>query len=140
MNLGNLEIDSCTDYKYLGDWIERNGGNKKNIEEREVKVMAATRKVMALCATDVIRKIQLKALLKLHETCTIPALLANSETWLLNKGERMKLQRIQLWALKKLLNVPVTTPTPAIWFVTGLLMTPILIDRRQLIYLKTLLN
>ena len=45
-NLGNFEIDSCTEYKYLGDCIERNGSNKKNIEEREVKVMAATRKIM----------------------------------------------------------------------------------------------
>ena len=139
-NLGNLEIDSCTEYKYLGDWIERNGSNKKNMEEREVKVMASTRKIMAMCATDVIRKIQLKALIRLHETCTIPMLLANCETWVLNKGEREKFQKIELWALKKLLNVPITTPTPAIWFVTGFLMTPILIDRRQLLYLKTLLD
>ena len=139
-NLGKLRIDSCTEYKYLGDWIERNGGNKKNMEEREVKVMAATRKIMALCDGDVIRKIQLKALIKLHETCTLPTLLANCETWTLNKGEREKLQKIELWALKKILNVPITTPTPAIWFVTGFLLTPILIDRRQLLYLKTLLN
>ena len=100
-NLGKLNIDSCTEYKYLGDWIQRNGGNKKNLEEREVKVMAATRKIMALCDSDVIRKIQLKALIKLHETCTLPMLLANCETWTLNKGEREKFQKIELWALKK---------------------------------------
>ena len=139
-NLGKLNIDSCTEYKYLGDWIERNGANKKNLEEREVKVMAATRKIMALCDSDVIRKIQLKALIKLHETCTLPMLLANCETWTLIEGEREKFQKIELWALKKILNVPITTPTPAIWFVTGFLLTPILIDRRQLLYLKTLID
>ena len=139
-DLGKVTIDSCTEYKYLGDWIERNGSNKKNLQEREIKAMAATRKIIAMCGTDVISKIQMKALVKLHETCTIPMLLANSETWLLNKGEREKLQKTELWALKKMLNVPVTTPTPAIWYVTGFLMTPILIDKRQLLYLKTLLD
>ena len=36
------------------------------------------------------------------------------ETWILNKVERERLQKIELWALKKIINVPVTTPTPAI--------------------------
>ena len=78
----------------------------------------------------------------MHETCTLATLLTNCETWTLNQGERNQIQKIELWALKKILNVPVTTPAPAIWFITGYLMTPILIviDRRQLIYLKTLLD
>ena len=83
---------------------------------------------------------QLKALIKMHETCTVATLLANCKTWLLNKGEREKLQKIELRALKKILNVPITTPTPAIWFITSFLMTPILIDKRQLNYLKTILD
>ena len=91
--LGNLEIDSCSEYKYLGDWIMRNGGNKKNIEERESKVMVATRKIISLCGTEVIKKIRLRALMKLHDTCTVPTLLANCETWLLKKGEREQLQK-----------------------------------------------
>ena len=139
-NLGNLEIDSCTQYKYLGDWVMCNGSNKKNFEDREVKVMTVTRKIIAMCGTDVIRKIHMKALLKMHETCTIPTLLSNCESWIINSTERGKIQRIELWALKKLLNVPKTTPTPAIWHVTGLLMTDIHIDKRQLLYLKTILD
>ena len=139
-NLGKMKIDTCTEYKYLGDWIMRNGGNKKNIEERENKTMAATRRIIGLCRTDIIKKIQMRALLKLHETCTMAGLLSNCETWTLNQGEREKIQRIELWALKKLMNLPVTTPSPAIWYSTGILMTPILIDKRQLNYLKTLLD
>ena len=139
-DLGKMKIDSCTDYKYLGDWIMRNGSNKKNLEEREGKVMAATRKIISLCGTEVIKNIQMRALLKLHETCTVPMLLSNCETWILKKGEREHLQKTELWALKKILNVPITTPTPAIWYITGYLLTPILIDKKQLLYLKTLLD
>ena len=135
-NLGKLEIDSCMEYKYLGDWIMKDGKNKRNIEERE-KVMAATRKLIALCGDSVIKKI---ALMKLYETCILSTLLTNCETWVLNKGERDWIQKIELRALKKFLNVPVTTPTPAIWFTTGFLLTPVLIDKHQLLYLKTLLQ
>ena len=102
--------------------------------------MAATRKIISLCGTEVIKNIQMRALLKLHETCTVVMLLSNCETWTLNKGEREYIQKIELWALKKILHVPITTPTPAIWFLTGFLMTPIKIDKKQLLYLKTLLN
>ena len=50
------------------------------------------------------------------------------------------MERIELWALKRILDVPKTTPTAAIWHVTGMLMTSILIDKRQLLYLKKILN
>ena len=138
--LGQQEINSCDKYKYLGDIIMRNGGNKKNLEERENKVMAVTRKIMALCSNDAFNMMQLKALLRMHNACTIPSLLTNCETWVLNKSEKCKLERIELWALKRILNIPKTTPTAAIWHVTGMLLTSVLIDKRQLLYLKHILN
>ena len=67
-------------------------------------------------------------------------LLNNCETWILNKTERKKIERIELWALKNILGVPKTTPSAAIWHTTGLLTTSTLIDKRQMIYLKTLLD
>ena len=138
--LGQEEIESCETYKYLGDVIMRNGGNKKNLEEREVRVMTCTRKIMALCGNGPFKRIQLKALLKMHNCCTIPMLLSNCETWILNKTEKTKIERIELWALKKILGVPKTTPSVAIWHTTGLLTTTTLIDKRQMIYLKTILD
>ena len=130
-------IDSCDSYKYLGDMIMKNGANRKNLEERENKVMARTRKILALCSTEVFQKTQLKSLLQLHNSCTVAGLLTNCETWVLNKAERGKLERIELWALKK---IPKTTPTAAIWHVMGMMITSILIDKRQMLYLKNILN
>ena len=76
----------------------------------------------------------------MHNARTMASMLTNCETWVLNKGEREKLEKIELWALKKILDVPKTTPTPAIWYITGLLTTSILIDKRQLLYIKTILD
>ena len=72
-DLSKLEIESCAEYKYLGDWIMRDGKNTKNIDNREIKVMAATRKIIGLCGNSVyvIKRIGLTALLKMHETCTV---------------------------------------------------------------------
>ena len=138
--LGQLEIDSCDQYKYLGDIVTRNGNNQKNIEDRQAKVMAMTRKILGLGGNEVFKNIQLKALLKMHNSCTVAALLTNSETWVLNQSEKTKIERIELWALKQILDVPITTPTAAIWYITGFLMTTILIDKRQMLYLKTILD
>ena len=138
--LGDLEIDSCDKYKYLGDIIMRNGDNHKNIEDRQSRVMATTRKILALGGNEIFKNMNLKALLKMHNSCTIATLLTNCETWVLNQSEKTKLERIELWALKEILDLPKTTPTPAIWYVTGHLMTSILIDKRQMLYLKTLLD
>ena len=138
--LGNQEISSSDSYKYLGDIIMKNGGNKRNIEEREMKAMASTRKILAMCSNDIFQKIKLKALIKLHNSCTIAGFLTNCETWVLNKSERNKLETIELRSLKKILNVPKTTPTVAIWYITGVLKTSILIDKRQMLYLKTILD
>ena len=118
----------------------KNGGNLKNIDERENKTKATTRKILTWCSTDVIRQVEIWALLKLHETSTISMMLTNCETWLLNKGERTRFDKIELWALKKILNVPLTTPSPAVWFATGSLLTSLKIDQRQLLYLRTLLQ
>ena len=102
--------------------------------------MASTRKILSLCGNAVFRSIRLQALLKMHNCCTMAGFLTNCETWIIDKNERNKLERIELWALKRILDVPKTTPTAAIWHVTGMLMTSILIDKRQLLYLKKILN
>ena len=71
----------------------RNGGNKKNLEERENKTMAATRRILGLCGANVIKKIQMRA--QLHETCTMAGLLSNCESWTVI-GHSIKEKGIQL--------------------------------------------
>ena len=139
-NLGESQIETCEDYRYLGDIISRNNSNQRNIEERENRVKVITRKIISLCGNEVISKVEIWARLKLHETTTISSLLTNSESWVLNSTQRSKIDRIELGALKKLLNVPPTTPTLAIMLVSGTLFASQRIDQRQMIYLKTILN
>ena len=86
------------------------------------------------------KTIEISTLLKLHEVVTIPTLIHNCESWILTATDLMKLERIEVWALKRMLNLPEKTPTVAIRFVTGTLYTKIRIENKQMIYLQKLLQ
>ena len=118
----------------------RNNGNQKIILDREYRVKMTTRKVMSISSSEVINTIEMSAILKLHESKIVSTLLTNSETWVLTKEQLKKIERIELWALKKLIGLPATTPTVAIIYATGCLYTTQRIHQRQLLYLETLLN
>ena len=47
---------------------------------------------------------------------------------------------MELWALKRLLGTPKTTPTAGIMYITGSLFTSLRIDLRQLLYLQKILK
>jgi len=82
----------------------------------------------------------MSVLLRLHDAVTLPTLLYNAETWVLNKGEKKEIDKTEVWAWKTMLGVPKTTPTVAIIFVTGALYASIRVEMRQLLYLQKVLK
>ena len=79
-------------------------------------------------------------LLELHERITIPTLLNNSESWVLNKTEIDEVERIEIHALKSLFRLPLHTPDPAVIYTFGTLYTGQRIDQKQLLYLHKILT
>ena len=88
------------------------------------------------CTSDVMRRIGAKVALDLHEAAAIPTLICNSETWKLNKTEKNFINRAEFYAVKKILELPKTTPTAGIVMSTGILYTFIRIEIKQLIFLQ----
>ena len=105
-----------------------------------MKLQAVTRKVLASSQIDVLQGMGTKTILQLHETYTISAVLTNCETWILTKTDRNKLDKMEIWAYKKLLGLPITTPTAAIIFETRSMFMSIRVINRQLKYLHILLS
>ena len=112
----------------------------KNLEERKCKMSAATTTINAIAETDVLRTMETPVILELHEKINIPALLTNCESWNLNKGERIMLEKIEIQTLKYLFDLPSHTPTPAIIHTFGVLYTGQRLDKRRLIYLHRILK
>ena len=138
--IGTMPIDETKTYKYLGDIISSNGKNKENIEARKQKTQSTTVNINSFGATDVLRKIETKILLELHDKITIPGLLANAESWSLLKGEIDSLEMIEIQALKYLFDLPIHMPTPAIIFSFGTTYTRYRIEKKRLIYLHKILK
>ena len=140
--LGEMTIDECTSYKYLGDIISNDGKNTKNIETRKEKINASTVTINTIAESDILCRIETAVLLELHEKVSIPGLIANCESWNLKKAEIQELERIEIQAVKYLLDLPIHIPTPALLFSLhlGIPFTESRIDRSQLLYLYKILS
>ena len=138
--LGEKIITNCQDYKYLGQTISRDGKSKENLSAIFSKVKATVRAIITCAKSKVMKNIETDVVLKLHEACTIPTFLTNSETWSLNAEERKEADKIEMWALKDMFGLPITTPNAGIVFALGTLFSTIRIAKKQLIYLHKILR
>ena len=138
--LGDNVIENCESYKYLGDIIQRNGKNDENLKSRILRAKAAVRAINTCGKSNVMKKIEMKFILKLHEAVTLSTLLSNAETWPLNKASKNELDKMEVWAWKSMIGLPMTTPTAAVMFATGALFASIRIEMKQLIYLHQVLQ
>ena len=138
--LGKMTIEETDQYRYLGDIITADGKNKVNIETRKNKTIATTIQINSIASTEVLKQIESMVLLELHDKITIPGLLANSESWILNKGETNELEKIELQALRNLFDLPCHTPNPAILFTFGTIYTDLRMEKKRLMYLYRILT
>ena len=138
-NLGDIVIDECTSYRYLGDEITNDGKNAKNIEARKTKVNASTININTIATGEILSRIESCVLLELHEKINISSLLSNAESWTLNKGDMKDIEQIEIQALKNLFDLPIHIPTPALHYTLGTLYTKSRVDQRRLNYLHKLL-
>ena len=95
---------------------------------------------MTCCRSEIMRRIETKVILQLHEAETIPAFLYNAETWTLNKSEKKIIDQAELYAWKKMIGLPQTTPTAGIVMTMGALFATIRVEIRQLVYLHKVMN
>ena len=104
--LGDQIIESADSYKYLGDVINRKGSNKENIDERTKKLKKSTREIIVCGTSTTMKRLHTKLMIELHETINIPSMLNNCESWLLTDGDLKDLEKLELWCLKRILNLP----------------------------------
>ena len=135
-----MMIEEAVTYKYLGDVISNDGRNSKNIESRKQKINATTVAINSIASSEILRGIETSVLLNLHGKRNVSQLLTNAETWNLNRGEKVELERIEIQALKYLFDLPAHTPTPGIIFTLGTLYTNQRVDKKRFMFLHQILN
>ena len=86
------------------------------------------------------RGIETNVILELYDKCVIPSFLNNAESWTLTLTEEKQIDKVCIQAVKRLFNLPSTTPSPAIIFSFGLLYATQILDQKRLIYLHKLIT
>ena len=139
-NLGEKNIKNTETYKYLGDTITSDTKNKQNILMKENKLLLTIRQISTTASSDVMRGIETSVIMALYEKCALTSLLSNCESWTLLSSEEQELDKVGIQAIKRLFNLPNTTPSVAIIYSLGLLYITQCIDQRKFMYLHKLLN
>ena len=134
-NLGKMQLDEVTEYCYLGEIINKHGNLHPHLESKKNKVQATTQTILSVGKSSIFKRIGFETKLKLYKTCIVPSILYACETWLPNTKELEYIEALQIKSLKQLMQVPQTTPSPALLVDTGLTdLHPIVIDRQLMFY------
>ena len=139
-DLGDMKIETCDKYTYLGDVVTPDGKNTQNIKSRKNKINATSISINTIAESEVLHKIETPVLLELHESTNIPSLITNSESWTLLKSEEKEVEQAEIQCLKGMFDLPLKTPTTSIIYTFGTLYTNIRIDQKKLMYLHKILN
>ena len=131
--LGEMEIETTDNYKYLGITIN----NKRNLQDHirtiKGKVEAAYQTIMAITEDSNLKGIQMKSAWNLINACILPIITYGLEAIPLKRKEVEELNKIWLNIIKRILMTPQSTPTEAIYMETGLTDIESIIDRNRLL-------
>ena len=82
----------------------------------------------------------MESLFKLYYAVIVPVIVYSCETWIKCETDNIKLNQIQISVLRRILKLGISTPLVSIYIDTGILPLNLEYEKRQLVYLWTLLN
>ena len=132
LKLGDRTVEETTKYTYLGEINNRKMNLEDQIKAIEGKVEAAYQTIIAVAEDREFKKIKMKTVWMLIQTCITPIITYASETWHPTKQELKKLNQILDKILRRILMTPDATPREALYIETGLLDTVTIADSKRL--------
>ena len=136
--LGSMKMEYENTYKYLGETLNTKGNLENHLNEIKKKSEAAYQTILTIMGNQQFSHIELETAWKLLETCIQPILTYGGETWKLNKKEEIKINQIQANIIKRILMVPLSTPTETIYIETGLLDITTIVKKNRINMTKRL--
>ena len=122
--------------KYLGDVFNENGDNKSLVKDRKNKAVRCLVGCFSDCNIVTRGCKSIQSLLLLYKTVYVPTVIFNCEAWdNINKSEWDQLHKIQMKFLKRILQVPASTPNSIILLELGVVPIKWEIKKRQLNFL-----
>ena len=147
INDGKSDVNSLTVYgesmkveetfKYLGDTFNSKGNNVALCKHRVDKPMGSIIEIISLCKETNFGKHQIFTMMVMYQSVLLPRLIYNCESWSnLTHKDISNLQGAQLNFLRRVMEVPKSTPTAALFLELDILPIQYEIEKRQAVFLK----
>ena len=139
LKVHNTIMKTVPEDVYLGDVVRADGKNTSNIQNRVSKGIGLISQIMNILETVSFGKSYFKIALILRESIFLNGILTNVEVWYgLSKSEIKELESVDRLLLRRILSVPISTCSEALFLETGCLNIGTIIKGRRLNFLQYL--
>ena len=141
LKVHDTTMENVQEDTYLGDVISCDGRNTKNIKKRISKGLGIITEILHLLEMVSLGEHFMEIATLFREALFVNAIITNAEIWygfsLSEIEEFEKLDRLQL---RKILQVPVSTPQESFYLELGIMPIGVLIKARRINFLHYLLS
>ena len=131
-------IDSWT---YLGDVLESNGKNDKNIQNRVQRGAGAKKQVIQMLEELTLGDFYFEGAMLLRASLFLSSLISNSEAWVnLTKKNVTDLEKVDEQLLRKILSAHPKTPTELLYLELGAIPVRFILMSKRINYLWYLIH
>ena len=141
LKIHDKKMSETHEEKYLGDLFSDDGSNQKNLTARRNKAYGIVSEIMAILKEVPLGQYKIEAGLQLRNAMLLNGILTNSEVWYGLKDEDIvKLEQVDDYFLRELLNAHSKTAKEMLYLETGAKPIRFVIKNRRLGYLHHILT
>ena len=141
LNAHDKEMDIVAKEKYVGDMVTNNGKHSTNILARRSKGVGIISEIITILDGLCLGRHYFSAALMMRQSMLHQVLLTNAETWLrLTQGDMQRLERIDQCFIRRIFQVPTSTPIPFLYLETGCIPIRFIMKMRRVMYLHHILT
>ena len=141
LNAHDTVMEIVDKEKYVGDIVANNGKHTKNIMARRSKGVGVICEIISILDGLCLGRHYYNAALMMRQAMLHQVLLTNSETWLrLTQGDMKRLEKIDQSFIRRIFQVPTSTPIAFLYLETGCIPIRYVIKMRRVMYLHHILT
>ena len=134
-------MQEVTEDKYLGDIISSDGKNSKNISARLSKGLGIITQILHMLDSVSLGEYYMEIAILFREALFVNGILTNAEVWYgFSDSEIQEFEDLDKHLLRKILQVPISTPEEALYLELGILPIGVMIKARRINYFHYLLT
>ena len=139
--LSGIKLEADPQFRYLGDIFNNKGNNSSLCEDRAQKATGSSNEIISLCKESIPGNTQISNMILLYHTVFIPGLIYNCKSWSnLSSENYAMLQKSQLTFLRRVMELPRSVPTDALFLEMAIWPIRFEIEFRHLTYLKRIID